>query len=115
MAAFLAAALAGCARSGGEAPRAAAIASPSVQSAPVAAPPPSGVMSFVASASMGTSAVVVDPYFGGEVVARLDGEYMSASGRQCRRFTVIPRPAGGTGQIFHACMVEGAWTLAGVY
>ncbi|HLO75610.1 MAG TPA: DVU3141 family protein [Magnetospirillum sp.] len=72
-------------------------------------------MNFVTSNAVGAEAPLDDPYFGGEVIVRVDQEYVSAAGRQCRRFHARSVRQGDAGQPFHACVVDNAWVLVGVY
>lgn len=74
-------------------------------------PPPSPVIQFMIESTPGNTSVLDDPVFGPEVRITLETAFLSASGEDCRRATVLSLQQEA--EIVVICRnPEGQWTLA---
>jgi hypothetical protein len=101
---------AGCAT-----PAPVASGAPAVVAAASPSPAQDELLAFVVGASPGQSGIVQDPLHG-RVRVRVDREYYSAEGLNCRRFNIEPLDARSakTIETRAACREGGGWRLTAI-
>lgn len=85
---------------------------PGVEESPIDEPVVEApLLEFLATHEGGTSATLDDPEFGKGVRVFIEGAFLSASGQECRRATLLSR--NGEAEVVVACKGDdGKWVLA---
>lgn len=69
------------------------------------------LLDYIATHDAGSTATIDDPAFGKGVRVFLEGSFLSATGQECRRATLLSR--NGEAEVVVACKGDdGAWSLA---